>query len=47
MATTTTTAHHGWALLLLWCLAWVILGLPFIIISSFRVRRMAATAPAT
>jgi len=27
MATTTTTAHHGWALLLLWGLAWVILGL--------------------
>ena len=24
---TTTTPHHGWALLLLWGLAWVILGL--------------------
>src|SRR5215470_9623736 len=26
MATTTTTSHHGWALLLLWGIAWVILG---------------------
>jgi uncharacterized membrane protein HdeD (DUF308 family) len=26
MATTTNTSHHGWALLLLWGIAWVILG---------------------